>query len=69
MQDKINSFKYDNITDKTASCLKVKGPWSKAVLNAPKMRAVVQMVLPHKKQNFSVVIFHQCKFEGDGNVS
>ena len=61
----MNLFRIAKMWDSTLSCLKVKRPCLRATLHAPKMCAVVQMVLLHRKQE----ILQRLRLLGDGKVS
>ena len=51
------------------SCLKLKRPRWSAILQAPKMRAKVQILFPYKKQDNSVIRLQRFKLLGLGSVS
>ena len=65
----MNLFSVAKIQDNTLSCLKVKRPCLRATLHAPKMCAVVQMVLLHMKQEASEKILQRLRLLGDGKLS
>ena len=65
----MNLFRVAKIWDNTLSCLKVKHPCLRATLHAPKMCAVVHMVLLHRKQEASEEILQRLRLLGDGKVS
>ena len=54
---------------RTSSCLKLKRPWWSTILLAPKMCAEVQILLPHIKQDGSVISLQRVKLLGLGSVS
>ena len=54
----MNFFRVAKIWNNTLLCVKVKQPSLRATLHAPKMCAVVQMVLLHRKQEASEEILH-----------
>ena len=49
LYDEIKFFSVTNNSQRTLSCLKLKGPWWSAILQALKMCAEVQILFPHKK--------------------
>ena len=49
LYDEIKFFSVTNNSQRTLSCLKLKGPWWREILQALKMCAEVQILFPHKK--------------------
>ena len=65
----VNLFRVPKIWDNTLLCLKGKWPCLRTTLHAPKMCAIVQMVLLHWKQEASEEILQRLSLISDGKVS